>query len=385
MRIVSIVTTNHSLDFDDRVNKECESLVKMGHEVDIIALETHNEISKGLTKFGASFQTVRLITRKYFKSGKGLPAKLMEWNFRVLILLTRKKWDAIWLNDFDGIIALVYARVIKLFFPKKRIIWDHHELVPERFLRSLFYRWLISFSDVVIQANKDRVRYTQSHLPEKYHSKFIVIENYPSIDFMTSKVESIDQIFETWLNGYKYCLFQGAALTYRKVLECIECIYSIPDMKLVIMGPCDDATRNTIKTKWPDYESRIFITGWTAQKDFYGYMDGAVASLVFYENIDTNHWLCAPNRFFNAILRGIPVICGPNPPMKNIVEIDGVGISCDKNGEDYKEIAAAIIKIRDNQQEYRKRCEAAKLKFVWQNQEDLFGQLLARSQNCTKS
>lgn len=96
-------------------------------------------------------------------------------------------------------------------------------------------------------------------------------------------------------------------------------------------------------------------------------MDSAVASLVFYENIDTNHWLCVPDRFFNAILRCIPVICGSNPPMKSIVEVDGVGISCESNGEDFKEIIAAVIKIRDDQQEFRKRCESAKFKFVCQN------------------
>lgn len=117
---------------------------------------------------------------------------------------------------------MLYARVIKVFFSKKGIIWDHHELVPESFLRSLFYRWLISFSDVVIQANKERVLYAQSYFPEKYHPKFIGIENYISIDFMTSKVESIDQTFNSWLNGDKYCLFKGATLTYRKVLESIE-------------------------------------------------------------------------------------------------------------------------------------------------------------------
>jgi hypothetical protein len=376
MRIVSIVTTNHSLDFDDRVNKECESLMKNGHNVAIIALETKNEPRKGLTKYGASFQTIRLITREYFSSGKGLPAKMIEWNLRILVLLTVKKWDAIWLNDFDGIIAILYARVIKIFFSKRRIVWDHHELAPERFLRSPFYRWLISFSDIVIQANQERVLYTQSHLPEKYHSKFVVIENYPSAEFMSSKTENADQHFKTWIKGQEYCLFQGAALTYRKVMESIECIYSISNMKLVIMGPCDDSTRNAIKTKWPDYESRVFITGWTAQKDFYGYMDGAVASLVFYENIDTNHWLCAPNRFFNAILRGIPVICGPNPPMKTIVEIDEIGLSCASNGDDHTEIAAAVIQIRDNQDEYRSRCESTKSKFVWQNQDQLFNHLL---------
>jgi glycosyltransferase involved in cell wall biosynthesis len=168
-------------------------------------------------------------------------------------------------------------------------------------------------------------------------------------------------------------------LTYRKVLECIQAVLSLPEMRMVIMGPCDDQTREMIRTRWPDYKSRIYITGWVAQSVFFRYMDKAITSLVFYENIDTNHWLCAPNRFYNAILRGIPVICGPNPPMKRIVEKDLIGISCLANGEDSVEIAAAIIEIRDNYPKYKNNCLIVRNQFVWQNQEAVFARMLTNT------
>lgn len=372
MRIISIVTTNHSLDFDDRVNKESESMMKCGHTVEFIALETQNQKRIGYTGSGARFQTVHLATRNIFSSGNGLVFKLLEWNFKILLILTTKKWDAIWLNDFDGIAVLFYARFVKIFFPSRKIVWDHHELAPERLLRNRGYSWLVSFCDVIVHANADRVEYTKKYLPTKSHSKFVVIENYPDINFMKHPEQLQPVEFSTWLGGDDFCLFQGAALTYRKVFECIESIYSIPGMKMVIMGPCDEKTMKLLVERWPDYNSKVFITGWTPQKNFFGYMDQALVSLVFYENIDTNHWLCAPNRFFNAILRGIPVICGSNPPMRSIIENERLGLFCDSNGDDSDEIAEAIKDIRKDNEYYKQRCHIVKSKFVWENQDALF-------------
>lgn len=377
MKVISIVTTNHCIAFDDRVNKESISLMQRGFSVQFIALEAKNEKGKGTTPLGASFQTIRLLARKYFPSGKAIPIKLLEWNIRILFLLLKRKWDIIWINDFDGMIAIPYARFIKFFRPSRKIIWDHHELAPERLLNSRFYRWLIGGCDIVLQANAERIEYTVQKLPQKYHSRFFVVENYPGIDFMNTTEQQIDPIFYNWLAGNQYCLFQGAALTYRKVLECVDAVRSLPEMRMVIMGPCDDKTRETIKVLWPDYETRIFITGWVAQSVFFRYMDKAITSLVFYENIDTNHWLCAPNRFYNAILRGIPVICGPNPPMKRIVEKDLIGISCLANGDDSVEIAEAIIKIRDSYSIYKSNCLKVRNQFVWQNQESVFTRILS--------
>lgn len=376
MKIISIVNTNYSLSFDDRVNKECHSLIKQGHTVDIIALETKNEKSRGITSYGASFQTLRLVTRKYFGSGKLIPLKLLEWNFRIIWLLFSKKWDVLWVNDYDGMLAIVYGRISKIFFSRKKIIWDHHELVPERLLRSAFYRWLISCSDSIVHANSDRVEYTKTRLADKYGSRFFVLENYPDNSFAEMKEKPVEENFQKWLGESEYCLFQGAALTYRKVMECIEAIYAVDNVKLLIMGPCDEQTHALIETRWPAYRDKVFITGWIPQSSFFAYMDKAIVSLVFYENIDTNHWLCAPNRFFNAILRGIPIICGSNPPMKRIVDEDDIGAFCINNGEDHKEIAACVNIIRKDQQAYRQRCLAVRAKFVWENQETQFKNIL---------
>ena len=372
MKIVSIVNTNYSLPFDDRVNKECHSLIKQGHKVDIIALENTNLNSNGITNYGAHFQILKLLSRKYFSSGKFVPLKLLEWNIRIIRILFFKKWDVLWVNDFDSILVIIYAKLIKIIHTNRKIVWDHHELFPDRLIKSKIYQLLLSFCDLIIHANIDRVEYTLSKISNKNQSKYCVLENYPNTAFLEVEVQSLNIDFYNWLNGSEYCLFQGSALTYRKVVECIDAIYQVDNVKLLIMGPCDDKTMNLIQSRWPSYKDKVFITGWISQVHFFQYMDKAIASLVFYENIDTNHWLCAPNRFFNAILREIPVISGPNPPMKRIVEGDRIGIICENNGENVSEISSAINTVKNQNLEFKSRCHDVKYKYTWESQQQFF-------------
>lgn len=372
MKIVSIVNTNYSLPFDDRVNKECHSLIKQGHTVDIIALENINLNSKGVTNYGAHFQILKLLSRKYFSSGKFVSLKLLEWNIRIIWILFFKKWEVLWVNDYDSILVIIYAKLIKIIHTNRKIVWDHHELFPDRLIKSKIYQLLLSFCDLIIHANIDRVEYTLSKISNKNQSKYCVLENYPNTAFLEVEVQSLNIDFYNWLNGSEYCLFQGSALTYRKVVECIDAIYQVDNVKLLIMGPCDDKTMNLIQSRWPSYKDKVFITGWISQVHFFQYMDKAIASLVFYENIDTNHWLCAPNRFFNAILREIPVISGPNPPMKRIVEGDRIGIICENNGENVSEISSAINTLKNQNLEFKSRCHDVKYKYTWESQQQFF-------------
>ena len=74
MRVTFAVVTNR-LDFDERVRKEAVMLTELGHEVDIVALESRNLAEKGETADGISYRTVRLATRSWFPQNRFLVVK----------------------------------------------------------------------------------------------------------------------------------------------------------------------------------------------------------------------------------------------------------------------------------------------------------------------
>jgi len=376
MRIESVVHTNHSVALEERIRKEARTLTQAGHAVHILALELENKSGHGVTQEGIPYQTIRLWTRELFARRRFLWVKALEMQLRFMLVLRRREWEVLWVNDHTILGVLVYGWFCKLFSGNKRLIWDQHELGPERILRWRLYHWLLGACDAVIHANEERAAHLKARVPASLHSRFLIVENYPDRAFAELPPGKQPEKFRRWLNGAPYCLFQGGAYSHRKIFESIEAIYRLPAMKLLVLGPCDDEMRSAIAARWPAYQERVYITGWTPPGEFVHYMDGAQASLVFYENIDQNHWLCAPNRFYHAILRAIPVVCGSNPPMRRIAQTSQLGVICSRNGEDSGEIADAIERIEASHEVFRDNARRVRDQYVWQSQDRTLRQLL---------
>ena len=68
-KILMLLKTT-GLEYDDRVRKEAESLISLGHDVIIVTVVNNNKQLKGKTYYNVYFQTVKLISRyilKYLK------------------------------------------------------------------------------------------------------------------------------------------------------------------------------------------------------------------------------------------------------------------------------------------------------------------------------
>ncbi|MDP1860652.1 MAG: glycosyltransferase, partial [Gemmatimonadaceae bacterium] len=253
------------------------------------------------------------------------------------------------------------------------------ELGPQKYFKNTFYRLMLGIPDAIIHANHERANLLKQSVPDKYSANFHVIENFPEKDFIKSSPINLDTDFGNWLNGSSYILFQGIAAHHRKIMESIEAVHLFDDMRLLILGPCSEEIRSEIEQKWPNYRKKVFITGWVNPEKFIEFMDSAIASLVFYENLDLNHWLCAPNRFYNALLRAIPIISGPNPTMSNIIKSYNCGIVCQENGGDPEEIYLAINRIMNEQDLYRNNCLYIREQYTWESQKHVFKEIINKA------
>ncbi len=368
----------YGLAYDERLRKEAIELQLQGCKVEIIIAEPLNKAEKGKTIYGVDFQSVSLFTRKILPKKRFVILKATEMHLKFFFIFLTKKWDILWVHDHDMAPLLLYGWFIRLFSQKK-IVWDQHELGPQMYFNNALYRVLLGIPDAVIHANHERANLLKQSLPSKYCTKFHVIENFPESEFIQSASSNLNYNFDRWLNGSSYILFQGVAAHHRKVMESIEAIHLFDDMRLLILGPCSEEIRIEIEQKWPNYRKKVFITGWVNPEMFIEYMDNAIASLVFYENIDLNHWLCAPNRFYNALLRAIPIISGPNPTMSNIITRYKCGIVCQENGADPEEVYLAIKCIMNEQNLYRNNCLYIREQYTWESQKEIFKKIINKA------
>jgi glycosyltransferase involved in cell wall biosynthesis len=89
----------------------------------------------------------------------------------------------------------------------------------------------------------------------------------------------------------------------------------------------------------------------------------------FYQNNNLNQYYCAPNKVYDYIVTGLPVITNSYPGLLDVVEKNGIGICLETVNS--KTIATAIKKIitldlidsisRDIKERY-----------TWENQEDIY-------------
>ena len=91
--------------------------------------------------------------------------------------------------------------------------------------------------------------------------------------------------------------------------------------------------------------------------------------LVFYKNTGPNNWFCEPNRLFQIVNNGYPVVSGANPPMKEFVERGGYGISIDTDGTDVQKIIEGIKYVLENYNAIKQNIEKNSGSVLWESQE----------------
>lgn len=380
MKIVAIINTA-GLIYDDRLMKECTSLKELKADVKIIAFEKKNKSEKGVY-LGIPYETVRLATRKLlFKRGLKVIA-VIELLLKSLLQVLKCRGKVVWLHNIEMRGAAVLAVILKKAGYLKGVVWDQHELPSDNVYKSQFQRWLFRSTckrcDFVISANEPRQDLIiEQFNQEQYRNKFLVINNYPTEDIITSEKRALAEHIQSWLQGKEYLLFQGYAREERCVLECARAAYELPAYKLMLVGPIPDNLKDEVQSIYGDsFQERVFVVGRVPQDDLYKYIDNCFLSLIFYAQTNDNNWLCEPNRFYQALCRRKPVVCGANPPMRMIVDKYHCGHAVSDDGKNYLGIKEGIEDVARNHHEISQNLEAAYDKLTWRANDNTFSKLV---------
>lgn len=349
---VCILTSVHS-PFDTRIFfKEAKSLAKAGYDVTLIAQHNKNEM----------VDNVKIIA---LPKAKNRIHRMIGLTLKAFWLALNQKAYVYHFHDPELIpIGLL------LKFLGKKVIYDVHEDVPDDILIKewipitirqiislifkIFENWAARRMTFIITATP----YIRDRFQKRLGTKVMDINNYPILDELC--LSDID-----WYQKEHAVCYVGIISKIRGIFEMIEVI-SKTDARLLLAGQFsnvkirDDVT-NMIG--WANVEE----LGQLNRAEIAQILSRSLAGLVLFHPVP-DHTYSQPNKMFEYMSAGIPVIASNFPLWKEIVEGNNCGICV--NPLKPKEIADAIQWIIDHPEDAKRMGEngrrAVKEKYNWE-------------------
>lgn len=373
---IALVIKTEGLEYDDRVRKEILTIQKLYPNITFkihAIIDNDNRNYEGITTYGVPYKTYYLRSREKYGAAKGLVLKSLE--FYTAMAKDIKPYDAIWCGDYHSFLV---AAMVK----QNKLLWDLHEL-PGLLLAKRPLRWLLKYiflrCRLVVHANPQRAEYLQKIGIIKDMAKHYAIRNYPNFNDVDPVYDDNYRKFVEWKAGRKCIYLQGLNDDSRSAYESVSAVLKTKDLVAVVIGNFDQSSGLRLSQEWgEELADRICFIGRVPQLKIPQYVAECVTTLVFYKNVRPNNYYCEANRFYQSVILGLPVVVGNNPPMRELVEKYGFGVSIDDDGGDIQKIQQGIQNIFANYETYRDNNLKHRQNIIWDNQEPVFKEIIEK-------
>ena len=255
-----------------------------------------------------------------------------------------------------------------------RLVYDAHELTTELAYISrlekmgwrVLERFLIRRADEVIATGTYRAEY----LAKRYRvAAPTVILNCPPLPAAEVHNGALREKLGLVDDTVPVILYQGGFIKGRGLDKLVLAAAHLDRGVLVLMGwgDLEAELRSLVKKK--GLEQRVYFTEPVAPDRVVYYCMSATVGVVIYLRTSLNNYYATPNKLYEYISAGLPVVSSDFPALKEVVE--GYGLGCTFDPEEPESIAAAINRVLADEQRYdtmkRNTLEAARI-FNWETE-----------------
>lgn len=290
------------------------------------------------------------------------------------------KPDIISGHDVPGMgIAWLYARHLPQA-ERPFLIYDAHEYEPARnTMRSRLRtkmvcrieKFLIGKCNLMIVVNQ-----TVAKEYKKYYDLRLLplsVRNIPpEAEREPQASAAVRMKYEQAVGEGFFIMYHGIICPGRGIEKAIRSLKPDSGLRLVILGNATsreymESLRALAASE--GVSERIYWHPAVPNTELTRYIGASDASIMIIEPITKSYMYALPNKLFESIQAGIPVIASDIPEMKKIVNDYGVGLVC--SHEDQNDINAAIARIKnekDNYAGYKRNVAEAAGKLCWENE-----------------
>lgn len=311
-----IVSVTNDLATDIRVEKVCHFLLTLNYKITLVGRKLPN-----------SLPVERPYAIKRFKLlfNKG-PLFYAEYNLRLFFFLLFQPKSLLVANDLDTLLPNVLISKLK----GSPLVYDSHEYytgVPELEGRpavqkvwKAIERFCMPKLRYCITVNKS----IAGLYKQEYGKDFKVVRNVPE-----GNIEIIKKTRQELglPEDKKIIILQGAGINInRGAEELIESMQYLDGYFLLIIGGGDVfATLENIAIAH-GVTHRIKLLGKMPRKDLLSYTAAADLGATLDKGTSTNYLYSLPNKVFDYVYAGIPVLSSDLPELRNVLTQYGVGV-----------------------------------------------------------
>jgi glycosyltransferase involved in cell wall biosynthesis len=140
--------------------------------------------------------------------------------------------------------------------------------------------------------------------------------------------------------GIRVVLYQGQLISGRGIEQAMEAILLVPDAVLVLLGHGSWTDRFTRQVAEAPFIGRVAMLPSVPPEALLWWTASADVTVMAIQPTSLNHRFTTPQKLFESIAAGVPVVASDLPGMAGIVRGSDVGLVCDPS--EPADIAAAI-------------------------------------------
>ncbi|GAB4169094.1 MAG: glycosyltransferase [Calditrichia bacterium] len=311
------------------------------------------------------------IHRIKIRHPEGGVLKFIEFNVKLFIRLLKSDFDILHVHD----LWVLPAAGLFSIFRNKYIIYDAHEfymgleIFKNRKIKKIVWylaeRIFITRVKALITVSEPLRRLYLRAYPCVKNISSIVLRNVPSLRDTNPE----RKVKTTGIINKQYLIFQGIFKPGRGLTQLIRAMEKIDDIPLIMVGygELEEQLKKEVKDR--KLENKVVFTGKVNQEEYLNYTQNAYLGLVLFEPDSINYRYALPNKFFEYIHAGIPVICSDIITFRHILKDFEVGVLV--NPWDVGQIVETVRSLLQNSIRYeqlKRNCLQARNMINWENE-----------------
>ncbi|MFC2102958.1 glycosyltransferase [Bacteroidota bacterium] len=350
-----------NIHFDTRTYNLFTSLKQTGQEVSFVGYDWLTEKFK--TSNEDSIKVTKLNKRISFFF-------YLYFFFSQLIDFIKIKTDIYFSSDFYSLPASVIAAKLKhatVYYDSREIYTELPALENRPVLKKIFVeieKFFIKRVDAVFTTGEMDSEYLNRiyNLEKAYLLRNLPLthENIVPVDYHKMCNIPVDA---------RIILYQGIIVHGRGIETYFRAVSKNEKIFLVLLGGGEHIDQYKSLSRKLNINERVIFAGKIPQSELLNYTAGAFAGLSLIDNISINNKYALPNKLFEYVMAGIPVITSDLPQMKKIVNDYSIGEVIEESSEDG---LLEVINKWDKDKEFysllKENCRSAAKTLNWETE-----------------